>query len=64
VSHDREKVKKTESEALAKKKKAVASSKENSHGVTMTAVERAIESLAAMSGKSYIKEELVHGSYR
>ena len=35
-----------------------------SGAVTMTAVERAIESLAAMVGKSYIKEEIVHGSYR
>jgi hypothetical protein len=33
-------------------------------GITMTAVERAIESLAALVGKSYIKEEIVHGSYR
>lgn len=30
----------------------------------MTSVERAIESLAALAGKSYIKEEIVHGSYR
>jgi hypothetical protein len=33
-------------------------------GVTMTAVERAIESLAALAGRSHIKEELVHGSFR
>ena len=36
----------------------------DSGGVTMTAVERAIEALAALVGKSYIKEEIVHGSYR
>ncbi len=35
-----------------------------SNAVTMTSVERAIEVLAAMIGKTYIKEEIVHGSYR
>ena len=36
----------------------------SSSGVTMTAVERAVEALAALVGKSYVKEEIVHGSYR
>ena len=35
-----------------------------SNAVTMTSVERSIETLAAMVGKTYIKEEIVHGSYR
>ena len=32
--------------------------------VVMTSVERAIEVLAAMVGKTHVKEEIVHGSYR
>lgn len=36
----------------------------SSAAVTMTSVERAIEVLAAMVGKTFIKEEIVHGSYR
>ena len=35
-----------------------------SNAVTMTSVERAIEVLAAMIGKTYVKEEIVHGSFR
>eukprot|EP01034_Spumella_vulgaris_P029108 gene29108-36099_t len=34
------------------------------NAVTMTSVERAIEVLAALIGKTYVKEEIVHGSYR
>jgi hypothetical protein len=32
--------------------------------ITMTTIERSIESLAAIVGKTFIKEEIVHGSYR
>lgn len=35
-----------------------------SYSTAMTSVERAIEVLAAMVGHTYVKEELVHGSYR
>lgn len=35
-----------------------------SHATTMTSVERSIEVLAAMVGHSFVKEELVHGSFR
>lgn len=46
---------------LAEKEKETASA---SDAVVMTSVERAIEVLAAMVGKTHIKEEIVHGSYR
>lgn len=65
VSHSRALSKKNEADEAAKGKKRTSSTTaELSNGVTMTAVERAIESLAAMVGKTYIKEEIVHGSYR
>ena len=35
-----------------------------SDAVVMTSVERAIEVLAAIVGKTHVKEEIVHGSYR
>eukprot|EP01038_Epipyxis_sp_PR26KG_P013443 gene13443-18025_t len=34
------------------------------NAIVMTSIERAVEVLAAMVGKTYIKEEIVHGSYR
>jgi hypothetical protein len=33
-------------------------------GRALTSTERAVEVLAAMVGQSYVKDELVHGSYR
>jgi hypothetical protein len=36
----------------------------DSNSVTMTSIERAIEVLATLTGKTYIKEEIVHGSFR
>jgi hypothetical protein len=70
VSNSRALQKKTEAERADKSKKhgtlasGVTATALTSGGITMTAVERAIESLAALVGKSYIKEEIVHGSYR
>lgn len=43
----------------------VTTSKTDSKGtIAMTSVERAVEVLAAMVGKTHVKEELTHGSYR
>jgi hypothetical protein len=70
VSNTRALQKKTEAERADKSKKqgtlasGTTATALTSGGITMTAVERAIESLAALVGKSYIKEEIVHGSYR
>lgn len=66
VSNNRALHKKHEAlEAAGRGKNATVSAENSVSGaVTMTAVERAIESLAAMVSKSYIKEEIVHGSYR
>lgn len=67
VSNSRALNKKHEAEEAARDKKHAPTGDAAlgvSGAVTMTAVERAIESLAAMVGKSYIKEEIVHGSYR
>jgi hypothetical protein len=70
VSNSRALQKKSEAERADKSKKhgaqgaGVTATALTSGGITMTAVERAIESLAALVGKSYIKEEIVHGSYR
>lgn len=47
-----------------KKKPPLQLQQSMSNSVTMTSVERSIETLAAMVGKTYIKEEIVHGSYR
>jgi hypothetical protein len=70
VSNSRALQKKSEAERADKSKKhgalgsGATATALTSGGITMTAVERAIESLAALVGKSYIKEEIVHGSYR
>jgi hypothetical protein len=66
VSHARALHKKSETDKADKTKASTGSSSAMvlGGGITMTAVERAIESLAALVGKSYIKEEIVHGSYR
>lgn len=66
VSQQRAQIKKIEDEQLLthlKNNKAVKSIT-NTNAVTMTSVERSVEILAAMVGKTYIKEEMVHGSYR
>lgn len=68
VSNTRALHKKSEAEKSDKSKKqqsqALSAAGSGGGGITMTALERAIESLAALVGKSYVKEEIVHGSYR
>lgn len=69
VSQRRSQAKKLHDSQLVEQQKQKAllqsvSSAEQSNAVTMTSVERSIETLAAMVGKTYIKEEIVHGSYR
>ena len=64
VSHARALHRKSETDKADKSRTSGAAAVVLGVGITMTAVERAIESLAALVGKSYIKEEIVHGSYR
>ena len=64
VSHNRAQQKKTENGKKQPSGKKQSGVQNSAGGITMTAVERAIESLAALVSKSYVKEEIVHGSFR
>lgn len=56
--------KRNEAQRASKESSSLSSSSSSSDAVVMTSVERAIEVLAAMVGRTHVKEEIVHGSYR